>query len=208
VAAFELRGIAFALDARPAQALADPDAVRQIGANLLSNALKYAPEGGAVTLLSALEGRWALLRVSDSGPGIDERAGASVFSRFYRGPEAAGTSGEGLGLTIAAELAHGQGGELVLERGAPGTSFALRLPLHRPALTRPANAPLLGPRRLEPSSGLAPRDGEGERALRGPSSDGPGEAASAAPSPQVEGEADAGPARAPGNGPRSQAGSA
>ena len=105
------------LDVRPAAALADHDAVRQIATNLLTNALKYAPEGRPVRLSTGIHGRHAVLSVHDAG---GDHAGADrsrVFERFYRGPDAAWRSGgEGLGLTIAHELAEAQGGTLELKR--------------------------------------------------------------------------------------------
>ena len=129
-AAFEMRGLALELDARPAAALADHDAVRQIATNLLSNALKYAPEGRPVRLSTGIHGRHAVLSVHDAG---GDHAGADrsrVFERFYRGPDAAWRSGgEGLGLTIAHELAEAQGGTLELDSSVAGTRFVLRLPL-------------------------------------------------------------------------------
>ncbi len=126
-AAFEIRGLAVQVDTRPARAVADRDAVHQITVNLLSNALKYAPPEGVVRLSTSLENGRATLRVHDDGdPTTLDRD--RVFERFYRGSEAAWTSGgEGLGLSIARDLAEAQGGTLKLER-ATGTCFALRLP--------------------------------------------------------------------------------
>ncbi|WP_217915461.1 sensor histidine kinase [Miltoncostaea marina] len=126
-AAFEIRGLALEVDARPARAAGDPDAVRQIAVNLLSNALKYAPPAGAVRLGTALDDGWATMRVHDDGDpaALDPDR---IFERFHRGSEAAWTSGgEGLGLAIARELAEAQGGSLELEPSG-GTCFVLRLP--------------------------------------------------------------------------------
>ncbi len=101
--------------------------MHQITVNLLSNALKYAPPEGVVRLSTSLENGRATLRVHEDGdPTTLDRD--RVFERFYRGSEAAWTSGgEGLGLSIARDLAEAQGGTLKLER-ATGTCFALRLP--------------------------------------------------------------------------------
>ena len=128
-AAFEMRGLSLELDAPPTPAQADRDAVRQIVTNLLSNALKYAPDDRPVRLSTSLVDGTATLRVCDGGTGMPGPERGRVFERFYRGHGAAERSGgAGLGLTIARELAEGQGGSLELESSGTGTCFALRLP--------------------------------------------------------------------------------
>lgn len=130
-AAFEMRGLTLELNAEPAAALADRDAVLQIVTNLLSNALKYAPDGPPVRLSTGVEDGHAVLRVHDAGTGAE--VDARVFERFHRGSEAAWHSGgEGLGLTIARDLAELQGGTLDLDAPSAGTTFVLRLPLAHP----------------------------------------------------------------------------
>jgi two-component system sensor histidine kinase BaeS len=94
-AAFEMRGLTLQLNPEPAAALADRDAVLQIVTNLLSNALKYAPDGPPVRLSTGIEDGQAVLRVHDAGRGAE--VDARVFERFHRGSEAAWQSGgEGL----------------------------------------------------------------------------------------------------------------
>lgn len=105
----------------------DPDALRILLANLVSNAIRYTPEGGAVTLSIMREGGHALLRVQDTGPGIAEADLERVFDRFYRVTGDA-TTGSGLGLAIAKQIAEGHGGALVLSNTAPGLRAELRLP--------------------------------------------------------------------------------
>ncbi len=127
--AFEMRGIALETDAPLTPAWGDRDAVRQIITNLLSNALKYAPDGCAVRLSTSLDGGKALLTVRDEGRALSEVGSERVFERFYRGPDAAQMSGgAGLGLTIARSLAAAQDGGLEVESGAEGTGFVLWLP--------------------------------------------------------------------------------
>ena len=129
--AFELRGIDLVLDASPCWAEADRDSVRQIATNLLTNALKYAPDRQPVGLSTNREDGVAVLRVRDAGAQIAGRERRRIFQRFHRGSGAAErSSGAGLGLTIARELAEAQGGTLELESGGEGTSFALKLPAH------------------------------------------------------------------------------
>jgi signal transduction histidine kinase len=107
---------------------ADPGRVGQILGNLLSNALKYTPPGGLVRLQVTTEGPWAVIAVSDTGPGIPADELPHIFDRFFRG-RAASPSGTGIGLTVVDELARAHGGtaEVSSEPGQ-GTTFTVRLP--------------------------------------------------------------------------------
>lgn len=99
--------------------------------NLIENAVRHAPNGGAVTVEVGQDGDRVQLRVVDDGPGVGAADRERIFEAFYRGAhERAGAAvGTGLGLTIAREIARAHGGELVLgEREGPGACFVLRLP--------------------------------------------------------------------------------
>ena len=99
--------------------------------NLLENAVRHSPEGGAVQLRQAQSGGFVELRVCDEGPGVSEADRERVFEAFYRGARerADSDAGTGLGLTIAREIAEAHGGELRLVVGAAvGACFLLRLP--------------------------------------------------------------------------------
>ena len=127
--AFDVRGLTLDVDAPPTSAWGDRDAVIQIATNLLSNALKYAPDHSVVRLSTTQEGERALLRVCDAGRGLSGSESARIFERFYRGVDASAMrGGAGLGLTIARDLAVAQGGGLALEPDDAGTCFALWLP--------------------------------------------------------------------------------
>ena len=112
------------IDAHPV-IVTDGDRVLQIISNLLSNAFRWTPEGGRITL-SLSDGReWVSVVVSDSGPGISAEERERIFRPFWS-RDGAGT---GLGLAIARELASALGGriELYSERGL-GSRFTLLLP--------------------------------------------------------------------------------
>lgn len=131
-AAFEIRGLTLELSILPAAARADHDAVRQIAMNLLSNALKYAPEGSRVEVATMADGDRARLSVRDEGGGLPAGARERVFERFHRGRDAASKSGGvGLGLTIARNLAEAQNGSLAVAAEATDTCFVLSLPRAR-----------------------------------------------------------------------------
>jgi PAS domain S-box-containing protein len=129
--------LTYAVDVPPALAArGDPDRVRQILLNLLSNACKFTPAGGAVTLeaVGRAGGRGpagaVCLRVRDTGPGLAREQQERVFEPFVQVDQGLTRShaGTGLGLAISRELARGMGGDL-RARGTPsgGASFTLLL---------------------------------------------------------------------------------
>jgi two-component system, OmpR family, sensor histidine kinase BaeS len=97
--------------------------------NLLTNALKFTPPGGRVTIDTRQVGPDAILEVTDTGTGIPADDLPHIFDRFWRGRDAAQTSGSGIGLTIAAELAQAHGGHLAASsQPGEGTQMTLTLP--------------------------------------------------------------------------------
>jgi signal transduction histidine kinase len=122
------------------QVLADPDQLHRILVNLMRNArqaIEQTPSDrpGEVRAGFQQDASVAIVSLSDTGPGISERAQERLFQPF------AGSSrpgGAGLGLAIARELAQGHGGELILASTGPkGTRFELRLPGTAPRLDKP-----------------------------------------------------------------------
>ena len=92
--------------------LADPHWLHQVITNLLTNALKFTPSGGRVTISTERAGSHAVLRVTDTGAGIAADDLPRIFDRFFRGQQAAQISGSGIGLAVAAELVQAHGGRL------------------------------------------------------------------------------------------------
>ena len=112
-----------------ADVLADPRWLHQLIMNLLTNALKFTPEGGQVTVEVSPAGPGAVLTVTDTGIGIPADELPHVFDRFWRGRQAAQISGSGIGLAVAAELAQAHGGQLTASsEPAQGTVMTLTLP--------------------------------------------------------------------------------
>ncbi|HEY7208303.1 MAG TPA: HAMP domain-containing sensor histidine kinase [Gaiellaceae bacterium] len=129
----------------PAEAEADHDRVIQVASNLVENALRCTPAGGAVTV-TAKPGE---LAVEDTGPGIAPEDLPRAFERFflYRRYAADRPVGTGLGLAIVRELTAAMGGTVSVESGVQaGTRFVVRLPAggERPAAER-RSQPLLDP---------------------------------------------------------------
>ena len=110
---------------------ADPRWLHQVVTNLLTNALKFTPAGGRVTIAAGPSGaREAVLTVTDTGTGIPADELPRIFDRFWRGRQAAQVSGSGIGLAVAAELARAHDGQLAA-RSQPGQGTVLSLTLPR-----------------------------------------------------------------------------
>jgi signal transduction histidine kinase len=121
-----------ALPRAPVWALVDAGRLERALLNLLSNALKYGREGGAIRLGLERRPGEAVLSVADDGPGIPAADRERVFERFYRSATATGSTapGSGLGLTIARAMAELHGGRLwVADAPGPGATFCLAVPL-------------------------------------------------------------------------------
>ncbi len=103
----------------------DPQAMRLILKNALSNAIAYTPPGGDITLRFHEENHNIVIEIIDSGPGIPDSEKGRVFDPFYR---IAGTegNGSGLGLSIAHDAALRLGGTISLENRQPGTGLIFR----------------------------------------------------------------------------------
>ncbi|RKO25557.1 diguanylate cyclase [Pseudarthrobacter phenanthrenivorans] len=119
----------------PLWAYADPLRIGQALDNLVSNAIKYSPDGGTVSI-SARSGKdWVQLSVSDTGMGMSREDTARVFKRFFRSEAArkAAISGAGLGLSITKMIVEGHGGTITCESGqGKGSTFTLTLPADGP----------------------------------------------------------------------------
>jgi len=126
---FEAAGITVDCRLTPAPVLADPRWLYQVITNLLTNALKFTPPDGRVTISTSRDGPDAVLDVTDTGPGIPADELPHVFDRFWRGRQAAQISGSGIGLAAAAGLAQAHGGRLTAASHAGhGTQMTLTLP--------------------------------------------------------------------------------
>jgi signal transduction histidine kinase len=121
---------------------ANPQALQEIVNNLIDNAIKYTPSGGAIGVMITREPHWVVVSISDSGPGIPGQDLPQLFERHYRGIQAhSDIPGTGLGLAIARELVEQMRGRLTVaspagpwhpqpdsEPQAPGSVFQVWLP--------------------------------------------------------------------------------
>jgi len=116
------------------EAAIDPQRIEQVLSNLLTNAIKYSPQGGPVhvMLATSADGHAVEIRVQDEGLGIPRHQQARIFGRFMRADnaQAAGISGTGLGLYLCHALIEQHDGRLWFEsEEGVGTTFFIHLPL-------------------------------------------------------------------------------
>ncbi|WP_308159477.1 HAMP domain-containing sensor histidine kinase [Arthrobacter sp. ISL-65] len=115
----------------PLWAHADPLRIGQALDNLVSNAVKYSPDGGKVTVSARRSDSWVQLTVQDTGMGISEEETSQVFTRFFRTQAArqAAIPGVGLGLSITKTIVERHGGAIsCASKPGAGTTFTLMLP--------------------------------------------------------------------------------
>jgi two-component system sensor histidine kinase BaeS len=119
------------LETRGADSLPEIDVDRlrvgEVLSNLLSNALRHTPAGGEIVVEAHSTEDRVEFSISDTGTGIAQEHLPHVFDRFSRAPD---SPGAGLGLTIAKTLVEAHGGQVRVESGPAGTTFAFTLPVH------------------------------------------------------------------------------
>ncbi len=111
---------------------ADEESLQQILSNLIDNAIKYTPSGGAITIRYRQESDVAVIEVSDTGIGIAPEHQERLFERFYRVDKARSRElgGTGLGLSIVKHLCQAMGGSVSVEsKLGQGSTFQVRIPL-------------------------------------------------------------------------------
>ena len=132
--AWEARDLQVCLDlpGEPVPFLGDRNMIERVVVNLVSNAVKFTPDGGRVEVRLSTCGDGATIEVRDSGIGIPEEERGRIFSRFFRSSVAQKQAipGSGLGLSIARAVVEKHGGRIELESGeGDGTTFRVWLPI-------------------------------------------------------------------------------
>jgi two-component system phosphate regulon sensor histidine kinase PhoR len=105
--------------------------IEEIFSNLISNAIRYTPEGGSILVLTQNIDDWAIIKVTDTGFGIPEEEMDNIFTKFYRikTKETRFINGTGLGLPIVKSIVQAHHGSIKVESAVgSGTSFSIRLP--------------------------------------------------------------------------------
>jgi signal transduction histidine kinase len=113
----------------PCEAVVDATRMRQAFANLLDNALKYTPEGGAVRLSCAVESGRVTVRVRDNGMGIPPTEQPRIWERLYRGDKSRSQRGLGLGLSLVKAIVEAHHADVsVQSQPGQGSEFIVHIP--------------------------------------------------------------------------------
>ena len=126
---WEKKKIEFSAEMEPIEYFGCEGLLYHVWENLISNAIKFSPEGGTVTINAARRNSWFEISVSDVGEGVPEDAKKHIFDKFYQADSSHKTEGNGLGLALAREIVKMEEGEIFVESPEVGAKFTVRLPV-------------------------------------------------------------------------------
>ena len=111
---------------------ANEEMLSHLWINLLGNAIKFSPEGGAVRISLTAEGTDAVVKIADEGPGMGDEVKKRIFDKFFQGDQSRATEGNGLGLSLVKRILELENGRIEVEsEPGRGACFTVMLPLRR-----------------------------------------------------------------------------
>ena len=125
----EARDQTLALSVVSCTVMGDRNLLFQAVSNLLDNAIKFAPERGALSVEMLVDQETVRIAVTDNGPGVDQQYHARLAERFFRAPGSEKVAGTGLGLTLVNAIAAAHGGSLTFSEASEGFGAIVELPL-------------------------------------------------------------------------------
>jgi len=126
------KGLELEIDLDPCVCVASEELLMQVWLNLIANAIKFTPEGGAITVEMSTRDQEVVLRIADTGVGMSEETIKHIFEKFYQGDSARCAEGNGLGLSLVKRILDLCGGTIKVQSAVgQGASFTVRLPLAR-----------------------------------------------------------------------------
>jgi len=126
------KNIEMDLDLEKISIEADKDLLSQVWINLISNSIKFTPEGGTIRIRGAVQSNQAFITIEDTGIGLTDEEINRIFERFYKADKSrtASSGGSGLGLSIVKKIIEIHSGEISVEsQSGIGTKFSIKLPL-------------------------------------------------------------------------------
>lgn len=126
------KGLTVEGDLDPVEYYGSEELVEHIWSNLLSNAIRFTPDGGQITVVLRQGEGAAHVSISDTGVGMDEETQRHIFEKFYRAAPSSGDHGNGLGLSIVQRVVKLCGGQItVFSRPGKGSTFTVTLPVEQ-----------------------------------------------------------------------------
>ena len=127
----EKKGLELYVDIADVVVYADAELLDLAWSNLLSNAIKFSKAGDQISVISEVEGDTVVIRISDTGIGMDEKTKERVFEKFYQGDTSHSKEGNGLGMPLTKKVIEISGGTIEVESElGKGTTFIVHLPVH------------------------------------------------------------------------------
>lgn len=119
----------FDLDIGEIEYFGNAELLNQVWVNVLDNAIKFSPEGSALTIKLFDFYDTVVFKVKDNGPGMDEQTKEHIFNKFFQGDSSRATQGNGLGLTVVKKIVSLHGGQIEVESClGEGTTVTIVLP--------------------------------------------------------------------------------